>query len=80
MREELEILGEIAGVQVIATGSSIRDLARLRRRYGQGRWRKLKGYAVVRLPDESVWRAEVHWYEAHGIGKRDIKVKRLLSR
>ena len=79
MREEIEIVGEITGVEVIAVGTSIRKIARLRRLYGQGRWRKLKGFALVRLPDDSVCRAEVHWYEAHGIGKRDMKVKRILS-
>lgn len=76
---DVEILGEISHIQVIAVGRAIRELDRLRRTYGPGRWRKQKGIAIVRLPDGSVWRAEVHWYEAHGIGRKDFKVKQLLS-
>jgi hypothetical protein len=75
----VEIVGKITNVEKIAVGSSIRDIKRLRRLYGAGRWRKLKGIALVRLPDSSICKAEVHWYEAHGIGKRDIKAKRLLD-
>jgi len=74
-----EIIGEITGTETIAVGSSIRDIARLRKSYGTGRWRKLKGQATVRLPDGTVCTAEIHWYEAHGIGKKEIKVKRILS-
>jgi hypothetical protein len=74
-----EIISAITDVETIAVGGSIRGLARLRRTYGPGRWRKLKGIAMVRLPDGLVCKAEVHWYEAHGIGKREIKVKRLLD-
>ncbi len=70
-----EIVGKIAGVEVIAIGNAIRDLPRLRRQYGKGRWRKLKGIASVRLADDSIHTAEIHWYEAHGIGKRDFKIK-----
>jgi hypothetical protein len=73
-----EILGEIAEAETIATGSGIRELARLRKRYGRGRWRKRKGVAEVRLRDGEIVRAEVHWYEATGIGKREFKIKRLL--
>lgn len=73
-----EPIGEILDVEVIAVGQGIRELARLRRAYGAGWWRKLKGTALVRLPDGSVCRAEVHWYEAHGIGRKELKVKRLL--
>lgn len=76
---DVEILGEISHVQTIAVGRAIRELDRLRRAYGPGRWRKQKGIAIVRLPDGSGWRAEVHWYEAHGIGRKDFKVKQLLS-
>jgi hypothetical protein len=75
---EPEPLGEIVDIEVIAVGKAIRELPRLRRIYGRGWWRKLKGTAVVRLPDGSVCRAEVHWYEAHGIGRKELKVKRLL--
>ena len=73
-----ELLGEIADVETIAVGSRIRDLRRLRRDYGLGRWRKLKGTASVRLPDGSIARAEVHWYEMTGVGRKEIKIKRLL--
>jgi hypothetical protein len=76
---EVDVVGEIAEVEVIAAGSSIRDIRRLRKQYGAGRWRKLKGVTLVRLADGSVMKAEVHWYEAHGIGRKEIKVKRLLK-
>jgi hypothetical protein len=62
----------------IARGSGIRELARLRRRYGQGRWRKRKGYAEVRLWNGEILCAELHWYEATGIGRRELKIKRFL--
>lgn len=75
---EPEPIGEILDIEVIAAGPAIRELARLRRIYGAGWWRKLKGTAMVRLPDGSICRAEVHWYEAHGIGRKELKVKRLL--
>ena len=72
------IIGDITHVETFAVGSSIRELARLRRLYGRGRWRKRKGIARVRLDDGTVQLAEVHWYEASGIGKRDFKIKRFL--
>jgi len=75
---EAVIVGKIVGVELIATGNSIHDIQRLRKRYGAGRWRKLKGTARVRLPDDIVMKAEIHWYEAHGIGRKEVKVKRLL--
>ena len=71
-----EILSEITDVEIIAVGSSIHDLARLRRKYGRGRWRKLKGIATVRLQSGRIRIAELHWYEAHGIGRKEIKRKR----
>jgi len=74
-----EILGEITDVETIAIGSTIREVTRLRRVYGRGRWRKLKGVARVRLSNGRIRLAEVHWYEAHGIGKREIKRKRYLD-
>ena len=74
-----EILGSIANVEVIASGRSIRDLDRLIRKYGPGRWRKLKGKAKVKLIDGSIHAAEVHWYEAHGIGKKRFKIKQFLD-
>ena len=74
-----EIIGEITEIEVIAISSSIRDLARLRRHYGRGRWRKLKGMAYIRLASGRVRLAELHWYEAHGIGRKEIKRKRYLD-
>lgn len=74
-----EIVGEITQVETIAVGSSIRDLPRLRRLYGRGRWRKLKGVAVVRLRTGRIRKAELHWYEAHGIGRKEIKRKRYVD-
>jgi hypothetical protein len=73
-----EILGDIAEVETFATGSGIREVARLRRIYGRGRWRKRKGIARVRLADGSVHLAELHWYEAAGIGRKEFKIKHLL--
>jgi hypothetical protein len=74
-----EIIGTITETQTIAIGVAIREVARLRRVYGKGRWRKLKGIATVRLEDATVCQAEVHWYEAHGIGKKEMKIKRFLD-
>ncbi|HLE71022.1 MAG TPA: hypothetical protein VJH87_15180 [Vicinamibacteria bacterium] len=74
-----EIVGEIEQLETIAVGGRIRDIMRLRKQYGEGRWRKLKGVATVRLVGGVLRRAELHWYEAHGIGKRKMKIKRLLS-
>lgn len=72
-----EIIGEISGAETIATGSGIRELGRLRKYYGRGRWRKRKGIARVRLAAGEIVVAEVHWYEATGIGKREFKIKRI---
>lgn len=72
---DFEILGPIRNVETIATGQEIRQLPRLRRRHGKGRWRKRKGVARVRLQDGTVHTAEIHWYEAHGIGRREMKIK-----
>ncbi len=74
-----EIVGEIAEVETFATGTSIRELPRLRKVYGKGRWRKRKGLATVRLPNRTIRRAEVHWYEASGIGRKEFKVKRFVD-
>jgi len=73
-----EILGEISNIETFATGSGIREIARLRRVYGRGRWRKRKGIARVCLGDGSVHLAEVHWYEAAAIGRKEFKIKYLL--
>jgi len=72
---DFELVGAVRDVETIAAGRAIRELRRLRRRYGKGRWRKRKGVATVRLQDSTVHRAEVHWYEAHGIGRREMKIK-----
>jgi hypothetical protein len=73
-----EILGEISGIETFATGAGIREIARLRRIYGRGRWRKRKGIARVRLAGGSIHLAEIHWYEAGGIGRKEFKIKYLL--
>ena len=74
-----EIIGEIENIETIAVGSRIREIQRLRKQYGSGRWRKLKGIADICLTNGSIRRAEVHWYEAHGIGRKKIKIKRFLD-
>ena len=76
---DFEIVGEITVVETIAAGKGIRDLRRLRRSYGKGLWRKMKGIARIRLMTGRIRLAELHWYEAHGIGKKEIKRKRYLD-
>ena len=73
-----EILGGVSAIETFATGSGIRELARLKRIYGRGRWRKRKGVAQVRLSNGAVHLAEIHWYEATGIGRKEFKIKHLL--
>ncbi len=77
--ESFEIIGEIREIEVIAVGNAISDIARLRKQYGPGRWRKLLGIAIIELRNGRIRRAELHWYEAHGIGKREFKRKRYLD-
>lgn len=74
-----QIIGEIAVVETFAIGRKIRELPRLRKIYGRGRWRKRKGTARVRLKDGSVHFAELHWYEASGIGRKEFKIKRFID-
>jgi hypothetical protein len=74
-----EIVGLITDIETIAVGKAIRELPRLRRRHGRRRWRKLKGVATVRLARGNIRRAELHWYEAHGIGRIRMKIKKLLD-
>ena len=74
-----EIISEITEIETIAIGNRIRDISRLRKMYGKGRWRKLKGVATVRLRSGRIRLAELHWYEAHGIGRKDMKRKRYLD-
>lgn len=77
---DFEIIGEIREIETIATGSKIHEIRRLRKIYGPGRWRKMKGIATIKLKDDSTHTAEIHWYEAHGIGKKEFKLKYLLSK
>lgn len=75
-----EVVSEIENIEIISIGSKIHDIERLRKVYGSGRWRKLKGFARVRLLDDnSECEAELHWYEAHGMGRQEIKIKELLD-
>jgi len=73
------IISDITDEEVIAVGNSIRDLPRLRKLYGDGRWRKMKGVATIQLRNGRVRKAEIHWYEAHGIGRKEFKRKRYLD-
>ena len=74
-----EIIGEIEHIEPIAIGGRIRDIMRIQKQYGLGRWRKLKGFANVRLQSGTVRKAELHWYEAHGIGRKKMKIKRFID-
>jgi len=76
---DFELVGSISAIETIAVNVSIRELASLKEQYGGRRWRKLKGACVVRLPNGNVRRAELHWYEAHGVGKRRMKIKRFMD-
>jgi hypothetical protein len=75
----LDIIGEVEEIETIAVGGRIHDIMRVRKQYGPGRWRKLKGVAKVRLQSGRICKAEIHWYEAHGIGRRKMKIKRILD-
>ena len=79
MGEEFELIGSITDVEIIAVNLSIRELGRLKAAFGGRRWRKLKGIAQVRFPNGKVHRTELHWYEAHGVGRRKMKIKRMLD-
>jgi hypothetical protein len=72
---DFEIIGDVTAIESIASGSGVRERRRLQRFHGKGRWRKRKGIATVRLADGTIHTAEVHWYEAHGIGRREFKLK-----
>ena len=74
-----EIVSEITDIENIAVGRSLKERARLRKQYGAGRWRKVKGIAMIRLRTGRIRKAELHWYDAHGIGKKEIKRKRYLD-
>jgi len=74
-----EVRGKISGVETFAAGNSIRELPRLRKLYGRGRWRKHKGYAEVKLPNGTIRKAEIHWYEASGFAKKEVKIRRFVD-
>ena len=74
-----EIINEIEDIETIAVGGNIRDIMRLRKQFGTGRWRKLKGIASIRLKNSGIRKAELHWYEAHGIGRKKMKIKKFLD-
>ncbi len=74
--ERFEILSEIRDVEIIARGQGVYIRRYLERTYGKGRWRKMKGIATVRLTEGTICQAEIHWFEAHGIGRKDFKIKR----
>ena len=76
---QFEIVGEIENQETFATGRGIREFARLQKIYGKGKWRKRKGNATVKLSDGTIMHAELHWYEATGIGKKEFKIKRYLD-
>ena len=76
---DFSIIGDITKIETFAVGRKIRELARLRKQYERGRWRKRKGIARVQLVDGTVRVAEIHWYEATGIGKKEFKIKRYLE-
>lgn len=77
--ETFRLVAEIENAETIAEGNSIRDLARLVKTYGRGQWRKRKGHGIIELRNGAVRRVELHWYEAHGIGRRELKIKRYLE-
>ncbi len=76
---DFTIVGDITDIETFAVGKAIREIGRLRKQYGRGRWRKRKGIAHVRLSDGTIRLVELHWYEASGIGKKEFKIKRYLE-
>lgn len=72
---DFEIIGDLTNIEIIASGTGIRNRSRLHKKYGKGKWRKLKGIGQVQLPNGIIRLAEIHWYEAHGIGKKEFKLK-----
>jgi hypothetical protein len=76
---DFTLIGQIENIETFAIGRRIREVKRLRKKYGKGRWRKRKGVATVRLADGAVKQAELHWYEATGIGRRELKIKRYIE-
>ncbi|HEY0007747.1 MAG TPA: hypothetical protein VGB55_03400 [Tepidisphaeraceae bacterium] len=80
MSDDFKIIPPVEKIETIAVRQNIRELENLRELFGKGRWRKLKGFATIEFPSGDRFEAELHWYEAHGIGKRKIKLKRLIRR
>jgi hypothetical protein len=78
MTTAFEVLGEMRAVEIIAAGRGVYIQRYLERTYGRSRWRKMKGIATVRLADGTICEAEIHWFEAHGIGRKDFKIKRVI--
>ena len=76
---KFEIVGSIGNVELIAAGPGVRVRSHLNKAYGRGRWRKMKGTAMIKLPNGALHLVELHWYQAHGIGRRDLKIKRYLD-
>lgn len=79
MKQAFDIIGRIEYIETIAIGNRIREIEQLRKTYGPGRWRKLKGVALVSFPDGTIHHVELHWYEAHGIGRKKLKIKSYLD-
>ncbi len=79
MDGEFRIIGAIRRIRIIARGTGIREFAKLRKLFGEGNWRKLGGEVLVRLPNGHIRLCEVHWYEAHGVGRKKLKIKRFLD-
>ena len=75
---EFKILGEIGDIETIATGRGVYIRRYLEHTYGKGRWRKMKGIATIQLADSTICEAEVHWFEAHGVGRKDFKIKKVI--
>lgn len=76
---DFELVGSISEIESIAVSASIRDIGRLRKLYGAGRWRKMKGCGFIRVVSGRIRLAEIHWYEAHGVGRREFKIKQYLD-
>lgn len=76
---DFKLLSPIKSIEMIASGHGIRNLSRLNKIYGYANWRKMKGIARIQLNDGAIIEAELHWHEGHGIGKKELKIKRYLS-
>ena len=79
MTKQFEIIGRIDCIETIAVGNGIREIRRLRKIYGRGHWRKLKGIALVSFANGKIRLVEIHWYEAHGIGRKELKIKQFVD-